>query len=228
MSTKGQIKIFFIFCLLLSYPFKLWSQCDSTNMELPKDSILLKKYFRVECSRRCNISSIDWNNWFDCYDMTLESDSLPLNTHIDFIIRRFLSPGVKSLIGDIHKIKSILIQSYPYKFSQTHKGVNIEISYVNQNAISHQAKRSLKSERRKIKAEYKIPNLKNAILITVFYQNTWQRWIVFENGKSLLWHFNGTSVLDLNPELLEIEELYGLRECYKVIDPDGKIETPFK
>ena len=134
------------------------------------------------------------------------------------------SSGIRPLRRDISQIKNTLYKSYPLKFANTHESASIDIHYVNCKSLSKYALKKLKEDMKELKISSKLPNFKDAILITLSFRQSYQRWIVLKNGKSFLWHYTGDTVLDLDIKKLNVGELYTFGQSYKIINTDGKIE----
>jgi hypothetical protein len=219
-------KMCLLFILSLGFAHFAEAQINEEDSitKLPYCQNRIERNFSILESHLSLIESIDWEEGnFFCYDMVLKSHKLPDFMIISVILRRFFCPGINALIIKQNHLHKIVRKSYPYKFAESTKDVELDLHFVNRRSLSRSAKRNLEEDLKQNNQKIKIRHLRRCVLLFTDYNGSWHGWIIQKNGNAFLWYYKGNTVLGLNPKDLKNDTTQYYNYSFKTFSPQGEL-----
>lgn len=219
-------KMHLLFILSLGFAHLAEAQANEEDSitKLPYCKNRIERNFSILESHLSLIESVDWGEGnFFCYDMVLKSPRLPDFMIISVILRRFLCPGINPLIIKQNHLHKTVSKSYPYKFAESTKDVQLDLHFVNRRSFSRSAKKSLGEDLKENNQKIKIKHLRKCVLLFTDYNGSWHGWIIQKNGNAILWYYKGDTVLGLNPKDLKNDSTHDFNYSFKTFSPQGEI-----
>jgi hypothetical protein len=207
-----------------------WNLLDTEFRVGSEIAPVVAKFSLLE-SEISNLSSIDLDGG-QAWNALMRSSDFPFNLTFGVSLSFYKKPlrGVDALLADLPKYGQFVL-SVPWlrKYLEDHPKATAELRYVNGRSLSLKAQRDL-SEDLEAHGKPELAKLVSDQAANCAFLEVndgaahWSRLLVFPDRQTLLWHFQGDSVLGFPASEFSAWDFYGWRSVGVLIAPDGTIE----